>query len=255
MTTIRRLSDTGDRNARAFTLHWSPAPACGNLAKHKMGFSIPHAIGRNAMAPMDMMTKDLERQSKMRFPDRLRLPFCFDGDLLAADLRKLSSPWIDHFVRQNYDGNWSVIPLRAQAGARHPVKMIYSDPGATAFEDTPMLEGCTYFRAVLDTFKCPLQAVRLMRLTPGSVIKEHADHDLSFEDGSVRIHVPVVTNDGVEFYLNRSRVALEAGSAWYLRLSDPHSVVNRGDADRVHLVVDASVNDWVEATFAAAAGY
>jgi hypothetical protein len=85
-----------------------------------------------------------------------------------------------------------------------------------------------------------------MRLTPGSVIKEHNDMDLSFEDGTVRIHVPVVTNADVEFYLNRIRVVLDAGSAWYLRLSDPHSVVNRGSSDRVHMVIDAEVNRWVE---------
>src|SRR3981081_584966 len=117
-----------------------------------------------------------------RFPDRLRLPFTFYPAMLAADLRRLSAtPWISHFVTQNYDGDWSVIPLRAQAGARHPVQMIYSDPTATAFEDTPWLSDCPAFRAVLGTFACPLQAVRLMRLTPGSVIKEHTDHDLCFE--------------------------------------------------------------------------
>jgi hypothetical protein len=192
---------------------------------------------------------------RMRFPDRLKLPFAFDRDLLAADLRRLSSSqWIAHFVTQNYQGDWSVMPLRAQAGARHPVQMIYSDPTATAFEDTPMLAECRYLRTVLDTFACPLQAVRLMRLTPGSVIREHTDNDLCFEQGSVRIHIPVITNDGVTFELNRSRVILDAGSCWYLRLSDPHSVANRGDADRVHLVIDASVNEWVETTFAAAAG-
>ena len=38
-----------------------------------------------------------------------------------------------------------------------------------------------------------------MRLAPGSVIKEHRDHDLCFEDGMVRIHIPVVTNAGVDF--------------------------------------------------------
>jgi hypothetical protein len=191
----------------------------------------------------------------MRFPDRLKLPFAFDPGLLAADLRRLSSTqWISHFVTQNYQGDWSVIPLRAQAGARHPVQMIYSDPTATAFEDTPMLAECRYFRTVLDTFACPLQAVRLMRLTPGSAIKEHTDNDLCFEQGSVRIHIPVVTNDDVAFELNRRRVVLDAGSCWYLRLSDPHSVANRGDADRVHMVIDASVNEWVETTFAAAAG-
>jgi Aspartyl/Asparaginyl beta-hydroxylase len=191
----------------------------------------------------------------MNFPDRLQLPFAFDRDLLAADLRRLSAtPWIGHFVKQNYQGDWSVIPLRGPAGARHPVQMIYSDPTATAFEDTPMLAACLYYRTVLETFRCPLQAVRLMRLTPGSTIKEHSDHDLSFEQGSVRIHIPVITNDGVEFELNRRRVVLEAGSCWYLRLSDPHSVANRGDADRVHMVIDATVNDWVAAVFTAAGG-
>ena len=190
-----------------------------------------------------------------RFPDRLRLPLAFDRDLLAADLRRLSaSQWIRHFVTQNYEGDWSVIPLRGPAGARHPIQMIYSNPSATSFEDTPMLAATPYFRAVLDSFACPLQAVRLMRLSPGSVIKEHTDHDLCFEQGSVRLHIPILTNDGVAFELNHRRVILEAGSCWYLRLSDPHSVANRGDADRVHLVIDAGVNEWVEAAFAAAAG-
>ena len=182
----------------------------------------------------------------MQLPDRLRLPFTFDPDLLARDLRGLSAVgWTEHFVRQNYDGDWSVIPLRGSASAKHPVMMIYSDPTCTDFADTPMLAACPYFRQVLDTFQAPLGAVRLMRLTPGSVIKEHNDMDLSFEDGMVRIHVPVVTNADVEFYLNRSRVVLDAGSAWYLRLSDPHSVANRGSSDRVHMVIDAEVNDWV----------
>ena len=88
-----------------------------------------------------------------------------------------------------------------------------------------------------------------MRLAPGSVIKEHRDHDLSFEQGMVRIHIPVVTNEGVDFRLNGLRCVMPAGSSWYLRLSDPHSVANRGADDRVHLVIDAGVNDWVAALF------
>jgi hypothetical protein len=189
----------------------------------------------------------------MRFPDRLQLPFAFDGDLLAADLQRLhATPWTEHFVKQNYHGDWSVIALRAPAGARHPVQMIYSDPGATAFEDTPYLADCPAFRAVLARFACPLQAVRLMRLTPGSIIREHSDNDLCFEQGSVRFHVPITTNDGVVFELNRRRVVLQAGSCWYLRLSDPHQVANLGPTDRVHMVIDATVNDWVAETLAAA---
>jgi Aspartyl/Asparaginyl beta-hydroxylase len=181
-------------------------------------------------------------------PDRLRLPLTFDPVLLARDLRGLAAVgWIDHFVKQNYEGDWSVIPLRGKAGATHPVMMIYSDPTATEFEDTPMLRDCRYFREVLGAFECPLRAVRLMRLSPGSVIKEHTDLELSAEEGTARIHIPVTTNDDVEFYLNGSRVVLEAGSTWYLRLSDRHSVYNKGATPRVHMVIDAVVNGWLKA--------
>ncbi|MBI1201615.1 MAG: aspartyl beta-hydroxylase [Rhodopseudomonas sp.] len=187
------------------------------------------------------------------FPDRLRLPLDFDADRLAADMAAVASAgWIAHFVTQNYDGDWSVIPLRGPAGARHPVQAIYSDPTCTDFADTPLLADAPYFRDLLAGFACPLLAVRLMRLAPGSVIKEHRDHDLAFEDGTVRIHVPVTTNDSVDFRLNGRQCVMPAGSAWYLRLSDPHSVANRGENDRIHLVIDASVNSWVEALFARA---
>jgi hypothetical protein len=180
----------------------------------------------------------------MAFPDRLRLPLTFDSVQLRQDLDKLSSvAWISHFIRQNYEGNWSVIPLRSVAGASHRRRTIYSDPTATAFEDTPMLDACVYFREVLDAFGCEFRCVRLMRLTPGSIIKEHDDLDLAAESGVARIHIPITTNASVEFELNRMRVVMEPGSAWYLRLSDPHRVANRGRTDRVHMVADAVVND------------
>lgn len=189
-----------------------------------------------------------------RFPDRLRLPLDFDPGGLAAGMEALSAGWIKHFVPQHYDGDWSVIPLRGPAGATHPVQLIYPAPGCAEFADTPALDASPYFRAVLGNFACPLQTVRLMRLTPGSRIKEHRDHELAFEAGSVRIHIPVTTNPDVDFRLNGVRCVMEAGSAWYLRLSDLHSVANPGTSDRVHMVVDATVNGWLEALFARAAG-
>ncbi len=191
----------------------------------------------------------------MALPDRVRLPFAFDASRLRRDLDSLcaSADWIAHFVKANYEGDWSAMPLRATAGARHPVKMIYSDPSATAFEDTPLLRRSAYFCEVLAAFACELHAVRLMRLAPGSVIKEHRDHDLDAESGNVRIHVPITTNPEVAFELNRSRVVMEPGSAWYLRLSDPHRVANRGTSDRVHMVIDAVANDWMRALLKRAA--
>jgi hypothetical protein len=185
----------------------------------------------------------------MAFPDRLKLPVAFDPAGLAADLAALAgAPWTRHFVEQNYEGEWSVIPLRAPKGTagQHPIRQIYSDPSLTAFEDTPLMAACPHLRAVAGAFGAP-QAVRLMRLTPGSVIKEHTDHDLAAEHGVARIHAPVVTNPDVVFEVNRRRLDMAPGEAWYLRLADPHRVANRGAADRIHLVVDVPFNPTLEA--------
>lgn len=185
--------------------------------------------------------------------DRLLLPLHFDPLRLQQDLEQLeqhASDWIDHFVQQNYEGSWSVIPLRGTRGATHPVMMIYSDPSSQEFEDTPFLQYGPYFREVLGHFHCPLQAVRLMKLATGSKIKEHRDHDLDYEQGTIRVHVPVRTNPEVAFYLNDRRVVMQEGECWYLRLSDPHRVSNDGP-DRIHLVIDMLVNDWVRELLAA----
>lgn len=182
-------------------------------------------------------------------PDRLRLPFLFDFERLHADLSAVESEgWIDHFVTRNYEGRWTVLPLRAPAGTEdaHPILQITSNPGVVDFVDTPLLRSCPYYRDVLGTLDFPLGAVRLMRLDPGAVIKTHVDADLSAELGWARLHIPVTTNPGVAFVVNDEPVMMREGECWYLRLSDPHSVRNEGDTPRVHIVIDAPVGPALE---------
>lgn len=184
---------------------------------------------------------------RMTLPDRVRLPLDFDSGRLAAALACFGpGDWTRHFVRGNYEGDWSALPLRAPAGETHPLRMIYPDPIAERFTETPSLDRVPYIREVLGHFDCPLRCVRLMRLTPGSRIKEHVDPDIDAETGMARLHVPIATGAGVAFLVNGRAVDMAPGSVWYLRLSDPHSVDNRGAADRVHLVIDADVNPWLE---------
>lgn len=178
----------------------------------------------------------------MKLPDRLQLDTEYSPQELLADLERIEgSDWISHFVTQNYEGDWDVLPLRGPKGAEHPVMMAYSDPTCDHFEDTPFLKDCLYFRRVLDSLPFELHAVRLMALSPGSRIKEHRDHDLSLEDGAIRLHIPIRTSEDVEFFLNGSRVRMAEGECWYLRLSDPHSVYNGSQIRRVHMVIDAPV--------------
>ena len=176
------------------------------------------------------------------------MPFAFDPARLQADLAAIEAmAWTDHFVTQNYEGRWDVLPLRHSAGATHPIMKAYSNPDETAFVDADCLAATPYFRDVLAAFAAPLRAVRLMRLTPGSRIKEHQDYDLAADWGQARIHIPITTNPGVTFLLNRIAVPMVPGEAWYLRLADPHAVTNEGESDRVHLVLDCIANEWLTA--------
>lgn len=180
------------------------------------------------------------------YGDRIRLPLTFDAMRLAADLDALGGcEWTPHFVTRNYDGEWSAMPLRAPAGAEHPILMITTHPGVSDFVDAPPLARAPYLRQVIAAFDCPLRSVRLMRLGPGSTILEHSDPGMAAEEGSVRLHLPIVTNPQVEFNVNRRPVPMAPGEVWYLRLADPHSVANRGTTDRIHLVIDAEMNGWL----------
>jgi mannose-6-phosphate isomerase-like protein (cupin superfamily) len=181
----------------------------------------------------------------------VRLPFRFDLELLRADLRRIEEdPWTVHFNRADYSGDWSGIALRSPSGS---ADSIFSPPGCTEFRNTDAFERCQYFPRVVETFECPVKAVRLLRLRAGSAILEHTDQDLRFEEGEMRVHVPVQTNPDVEFVVDGRRLVLNEGDCWYIDFSLPHRIRNRGAADRIHLVIHAQVNDWARAMVESAA--
>jgi len=204
---------------------------------------------------MDMEWRGPEAPTaKSLLPDTVKLPMRYDVGRLQSDLAQmLAHEFVPHFNQAYYQGDWSAIPLRSIDGR---ADQIYPDPTAkNAFADTPLLGRCPYVREVLATLHLPLQAVRFLRLKSGSIIKEHRDHELGFEDGEVRLHIPVITNPDVEFVLNQARVVMNEGECWYLNVNQPHRAANRGTADRVHLVIDCVVNDWLRHELLTAAGH
>jgi hypothetical protein len=181
-------------------------------------------------------------------PTSYKLPLSFDPDRLKADLSLMQpEEWIPHFNTRYYEGDWSGISLRAVGGR---AGQLYPDPTATDdFADTPILARCPYFQEVLAAFHCPLTSARLLKLAARSSIREHKDYKLGLEDGEMRIHIPVVTNLDVAFFLVDERVIMQEGEAWYLDLNLKHRVENRSDTDRIHLVIDCVVNDWARQLF------
>ena len=181
-------------------------------------------------------------------PKAARLPLSFNPAGLQADLAMLGAgEWIAHFNTQFFTGDWSGAALRSVAGSNNPM---YGDANHNDFADTGLLQQCRHLHAVVEAFACPLRSVRLLRLTAGSVIREHRDYDLGYELGEVRIHVPVITNPGVGFYLENRRIIMQEGECWYLDLNLSHRVQNLGGSDRIHLVIDCQLNEWLRALIA-----
>lgn len=173
-----------------------------------------------------------------------QFPARFDAQLLQRDLAAIESrDWTPHFNEQYHDGGWSGVSLRSVGGK---ADALYPDPAADGdYLDTAMLARAPYISEVLDSINCPKEQVRLLRLAAGSKIKEHKDYFIGIDEGYVRLHIPLITNPLVEFYLDGERIVMNEGELWYLDFGLKHSVFNGGAEDRVHLVVDCRVNEWL----------
>jgi len=175
----------------------------------------------------------------------LQLPLQFDRARLRAELDGIGADeWLPHYNNQDYGGEWRGVPLRSLRGSASDLSASVATP-AIEFAPAPALSRCSYFQEVLGAFPCRLKAVRLLRLSSGSVVHEHSDPELGYEYGEMRIHVPVQTSSEVEFYLAGQRLNLEEGNCYYLNVSLPHRISNRSNSDRIHLVIDVEVDDWL----------
>ncbi|MFD2288924.1 aspartyl/asparaginyl beta-hydroxylase domain-containing protein [Pedobacter petrophilus] len=159
------------------------------------------------------------------------------------DLCNLSYNWTAHFNTLHYKGSWTVLPLRTPGGMDNILPdLINSD----RFGDHPNMMLFPHIKSFIDGMKCELMSVRLLRLAAGSVIKQHRDMELAFEKGEARLHIPIQTNAGVEFYINDERIIMNEGECWYINANLPHRVTNNGNTDRIHLVIDCKVNAWLK---------
>ncbi|GGK49948.1 MULTISPECIES: aspartyl/asparaginyl beta-hydroxylase domain-containing protein [Flavobacteriaceae] len=178
----------------------------------------------------------------------LKLPFQFNKEKLVHDLSLiLEGNWISHFNTAGYIGDWKVISLYAPNGEESNIFAL-STPNSI-IRETSTLKKCQYFKEVIDSFKCPILTARILRLGVGAKIKPHRDHELGYEDGNFRLHIPIVTNSQVQFILDGSELTMLPGECWYTNVNYVHSVKNSGESDRVHLVIDGKRNEWSDHLF------
>lgn len=170
-----------------------------------------------------------------------RLPWRFDTTAALQEAQALpESLWRNHFNQGYHDGGWQALALRFAPEA--PIDVVPIDVPVSAYVDSPALQECPALRTMLGAMALPWKSVRLMRLLPSSEIKEHTDAGVCAANGEVRLHVPLQTGDQVFFHVDGDRIPLRAGECWYVDVSRPHRVRNRGPQARIHLVADAIVD-------------
>ncbi len=82
-------------------------------------------------------------------------------------------------------------------------------------------------------------AVRIIfaKLLAGGKIPKHADGGFSLLNCH-RVHIPLVTNEQNIFFVNGEEKNMRVGEIWEINNELVHMVENRGDEDRIHLIVD-----------------
>ena len=80
------------------------------------------------------------------------------------------------------------------------------------------------------------------RLVAGGKIPQHTDAGYSLLNGH-RVHIPIITNDQVDFHVGEELINMRVGELWEINNGTMHSVRNRGDKDRVHLIIDWMPNE------------
>jgi len=160
----------------------------------------------------------------------IRLPFSFDAARLAQEAAALpTDAWMAHPL--GLRGN-SAVPLISCGGADN-------DSFHGCMSVTAHCVACSYVQQVMAAFGEVLGRSRFMRLAPGCEVSEHIDFNYHWYT-RVRIHIPVVTNPEVKFYCADEQVHMRPGECWIFNSWRQHRVVNGGQADRIHLVLDAA---------------
>ena len=94
---------------------------------------------------------------------------------------------------------------------------------------------------IYNLFESRVTRARLAWMGPGHTIKPHFDYDTTI---ICRYHIPIITNPGVLFYMQKSSKIYELhmpadGRVYFFNTGLKHWVHNKSNLDRLHLIFDA----------------
>ena len=163
-----------------------------------------------------------------------------DSEALAqAVLSADESVWSEYVERQKsyevHEQTRSIVLLFAEV-TNWPKVDISKEPGWKHFADTAV----PLMHQIIGSWYPPggtIIRAMFAKLLAGGRIIPHRDSHPSFGAGH-RIHVPIATNARVRFMIDGRPAMLQVGHAYEINNQKVHSVMNKGDADRIHFIFD-----------------
>ena len=154
-------------------------------------------------------------------------------------------------------GGWSSITLKGPKGHEGTFLNEHDiEQGIDGYAYTAQGKACPAIREVIEKLGTDVYLVRLLKLSPGELVKYHTD-EVVFKDVRrvVRLHMAIVTNtratlrfgtplqapaEGYNVWKAETawEIHLPVGEMWFTNVNALHSVYNGGKEDRIHLVAD-----------------
>lgn len=160
----------------------------------------------------------------------VRLPIALDTDRLRGEVAALPADmWGGQGGRVGVHSAAEALFLRGFAPAE----------GDLPVEDRPALDRLPYIRSILEELipAPPLRSL-LAKLPAGAEIPAHIDLAPYFSK-SLRIHIPIETNDSVWMFSAGLGYQMRPGEIWVLNNSAEHAVWNRHPSlPRTHMITD-----------------
>lgn len=183
--------------------------------------------------------------------------------ILNFDIQRLQEHVTCHVLNLNpvmrgsYFGGWSVYSSSGSymdGWARG--ELLFRDdfmPGASLAEKSLALgikntsDHCVeteicfgYLKEVMDKISGFGLSPRRARL---SLLRAHGSSSLHIDGPEnsycVRLHIPIITNKDCVFCVEQKEEHFQAdGNGYFVSVSRPHQVFNRGNTDRIHLIMD-----------------
>jgi hypothetical protein len=153
----------------------------------------------------------------------------------------ISQSIVDQTIEEIKNYNWQPV----WADKRYAGDHWMTCPLIEEFNKTPNYDNFVLSSIIENEMKCKVKNLMFYAMLPGGDIPPHRDMIGNVGFGGLRLHVPIITNNKVNFIVDGKKVIMGVAELWALDTSYTHSVSNFGSENRIHLVMDVIVNEWV----------